>query len=169
MKKASAYISIIFIFLLAVSASVCAQSDVVLTDSYTVTVPEGFVINPQPEASSDEFSYSHDADNADLDFVVMDSGDVETAEELKSIVMSDMSEFIPGYELLEERKYQSGIVTADIIRAKSAGDENDILITETAVCSAGQYFFIFNLVYSQKTENKYKSLMDDVLKTIRRK
>ena len=140
-----------------------------MKDCFYFSVPDEF----QSETKKhDEAYFSNTDEESDIDIILLDIPKDEKGnlEEMKKIVLGDMSKFIPEYKQIDEEKISSDLINGYLTKATSYGENEKEMKVETTVCisSDQKHYLIINIIYPKDKENKYSNLSENLVKSIKK-
>ncbi len=167
MKYIISFFVLITIFLLNIQ-NVWADYEYNMKDCFYFSVPDEFQSETR---KNDEAYFSNTDEESDIDVILLDIPKDEKGnlEEMKKIVLGDMSKFIPEYKQIDEEKISSDLINGYLTKATSKGENEKEMKVETTVCisSDQKHYLIINIIYPKEKEDKYSNLSENLVKSIR--
>ena len=140
-----------------------------IKNGYCISIPDEF---QSENKKNDEAYFSNSDTESDIDVLFLDIPKDEKGniEEMKKMVLGDMSKFIPDYKQVDEEKITTEFINGFLTKAVSVGENLKEMRVETSVCisSDGKHYLVINTIYPKLYEEKYSNLSENILKSFRK-
>ena len=165
------YLSILILFTIFLGNTTFAWADYEynIKNGYCISIPDEF---QSENKKNDEAYFSNSDTESDIDVLFLDIPKDEKGniEEMKKMVLGDMSKFIPDYKQVDEEKITTEFINGFLTKAVSVGENLKEMRVETSVCisSDGKHYLVINTIYPKLYEEKYSNLSENILKSFRK-
>ncbi len=160
---------ILFTIFLGNTTFAWADYEYNIKNGYCISIPDEFQSETKKK---DEAYFSNSDTESDIDVLFLDIPKDEKGniEEMKKMVLGDMSKFIPDYKQVDEEKITTEFINGFLTKAVSVGENLKEMRVETSVCisSDGKHYLVINTIYPKLYEEKYSNLSENILKSFRK-
>ena len=160
---------ILFTIFLGNTTFAWADYEYNIKNGYCISIPDEF---QSENKKNDEAYFSNSDTESDIDVLFLDIPKDEKGniEEMKKMVLGDMSKFIPDYKQVDEEKITTEFINGFLTKAVSVGENLKEMRVETSVCisSDGKHYLVINTIYPKLYEEKYSNLSENILKSFRK-